>query len=162
SSISFSDSIYVRKSTTDAGVTAAEGEKARDVLRSLVTAQGHKLAGTPGQAQWALRTTISKAPTGPYIIKVERYHDGKLVGVNHGSDANFDQAVKLATSNLGEAIGKALPEKTTTTSTETSNVHSDMPVAAEGNREVATNPEIPAASVEAKHPNYIKNWIIAV
>jgi hypothetical protein len=165
SSLSFSDGIYVRKTVADAGISTADAEKVRDVLRKAVTDQGHKLVTTPGQAQWSIRALVSKSDNGPYIVKVERVHSGKLVGTNHGSDLKLDEATRLATTNLVEAMGKVIPEKTTVAS-------SDVAPAAETpatttefteHREVAAAaPTNDASTVEAKHPNYIKNWVVSI
>lgn len=168
SSLSFSDTIFVKKTVTDPTVSAADGEKVRDALRKVVTDQGHKLANTSGQAQVVLRAVLTKPANGPFIVKVERVRGGKLVGTYHGSDASLDEATRLATTTLVEAIGKALPEKTNVT--QSAPVDATMlPDTSGDNRNVAASPapggtaiSDATASVEAKHPNYIKNWIIAL
>lgn len=162
SSLSFSDVIYVKKTVTNAGVSAADGEAVRDVLKKAVTDQGHKLVTTPGQAQWSIRALVSKSDNGTYIVKVERIHSGKLVGTNHGSDLKLEEATRLATTNLVEALGKGLPEKTTVANTDVAPAAATTTEPTE-HREVAANaPSNDASMVEAKHPNYIKNWIVAI
>jgi hypothetical protein len=157
SSVSFADSVYVRRSVTEGGVSAADGETVRDIIKNAVTAQGHNLLAAPGKAQWTLRATVGRSDQGPFTVKVERTHRGRVVGANHGSDAKLAEAARLATTNLIEALATSLPEKgnvsTEITSENTSTSDS---------RVVAANNEVPTAAVEAQHPNYIKNWLVAV
>lgn len=158
SSLSFADTVYVRKSVVEPGVSAADGETVRDVIRKAVTAQGHNLLSVPGKAQWTLKATVGKSDQGPYTVKVERVHGGRLVGANHGSDIKLDEAARLATTNLIEALANNLPEKTTPTRV------SVAPVASSNNdgREVAANADASPLAGESKHPNFIKNFIVAI
>jgi hypothetical protein len=156
SSFSFADSVYVRKSVVETGVSAADGETVRDIIRKAVTAQGHKVLATSGKAQWTLKATVGKSDQGPFTVKVERTHNGQVVGANHGSDIKLDEAAKLATTNLIEALASTLPEKKNST------MVSSAPIASGDTREVAANNDASSAAVETKHPNFIKNWQVSI
>jgi len=153
--MSFADSVYVRKSLVEGAATAADGETVRDVIKKAVTAQNHRLLAAPGKAQWTLRATVGKSDQGPFTIKVERTHNGQVVGANHGSDAKLEEAARLAAANLIEALATSLPDKSSQGSSTPVMTSSD-------NREVAASEDTSTASVESKHPNYIKNWLISL
>jgi len=166
STLAQAEEIYVRKTVANSGVSAAEADKVRELLRKTVTTQGHTLVGVNDKAQWILRAIVSKSENGSYTVKIERNHAGALVGTNRGSDTNLIEATRLATLNLIVAIPAKAPEKSAVINNEVAPAepeHRQVAAApAPSETPVPVNPAPVDTGSDTKHSNYIKPWLIAV
>jgi hypothetical protein len=154
SSLAFSETLYVRKSLVSDGVTEAQGEAARDVIRNTAKESGQKIVSTAGQAASSLRAAISKTADGKFLVKIVKKHGAKTTEAGEGTDENIDSAVHTA------AVASLSSFKATLVSTEPTE---HVVVREASSSSQSQTAETPAnCPQDTKKLNYIKNFGIAL